>query len=184
MSPIKVYRAGMSKNQSDDDPPLADYPGHSGSFGNVMHLSGLSAGDAQTLVRDKETSLGLLNKVRDDELPLLFTIGTNHYSLPDLDISRRTVAVEGYRRTLASTKANIEAIRGLRASVEALTTVTQHSSAATVAALGQSVAALVEFKDEAAKASNRLETLTKWLIVFTCAVVLLTVVLVVHDLTR
>jgi hypothetical protein len=99
----------MSENPSDDDPPLPDYPGHSGSFGNLMHLSGLSAGDAQTLVRDKETSLGLLNKVRDEELPLLFTIGTNHYSLPDLDISRRTVAVEGNRRSLASSKANTEA---------------------------------------------------------------------------
>jgi len=44
--------------------------------------------------------------------------------------------------------------------------------------------ALVQFKNQAATASGRLETLTRWLIAFTCAVVLLTVVLVVHDLTR
>lgn len=44
--------------------------------------------------------------------------------------------------------------------------------------------ALVEFKNEAATSSGRLEMLTRWLIVFTAAVVLLTVVLVVHDLTR
>ena len=43
---------------------------------------------------------------------------------------------------------------------------------------------LVDFKQESARASGRLETLTKWLIVFTSAVVLLTVALVVHDLTR
>ena len=43
---------------------------------------------------------------------------------------------------------------------------------------------LVDFKEDSATASGRLETLTRWLIAFTCAVVLLTVVLVVHDLTR
>lgn len=43
---------------------------------------------------------------------------------------------------------------------------------------------LVEFKQQSATASDRLEALTRWLIAFTCAVVLLTVVLVVHDLTR
>jgi len=48
----------------------------------------------------------------------------------------------------------------------------------------RNIDALVAFKNASATASNRLETLTKWLIVFTSAVVLLTVVLVVHDLTR
>lgn len=48
----------------------------------------------------------------------------------------------------------------------------------------RSTVALVEFRVESATASGRLLTLTRWLIVFTCAVVLLTVVLVVHDLTR
>jgi hypothetical protein len=48
----------------------------------------------------------------------------------------------------------------------------------------RNIAALVDFKNASATASSRLETLTKWLIVFTAAVVLLTVVLVVHDLTR
>lgn len=163
----------MSETPSEDDAPLTDYPGHSGSFGNLMHLSGLSAGDAQRLVRDKESSLGLLNKVRDDELPLLFTIGTNHYSSPDLDISRRTVAVEATRRRLASAKASIEIGRR---TIDALEL--------TRDAITQSTAALIEFKDEAATASSTLQTLTRWLIVFTCAVVLLTVVLVVHDLNR
>ncbi len=51
-------------------------------------------------------------------------------------------------------------------------------------AVDRSTTALVEFKQESATASRRLETLTRWLIAFTCAVVLLTVVLVVHDLTR
>ncbi len=48
----------------------------------------------------------------------------------------------------------------------------------------RSVAALIEFKNASATASHRLETLTRWLIVFTAAVVLLTVVLVIRDLTR
>jgi hypothetical protein len=60
--------------------------------------------------------------------------------------------------------------------------VTEEAIAAEIAR--RSIVALVDFKDAAGTASNRLETLTRWLIVFTCAVVLLTVVLVVHDLTR
>jgi hypothetical protein len=48
----------------------------------------------------------------------------------------------------------------------------------------RNTAALVDFKLQAATASGRLETLTGWPIVFTMTVVLLTVVLVVHDLTR
>jgi len=165
----------MSETPSEEDPPLTDYPRHSGSFGNLMHLSGLSAGDAQTLVRDKETSLGFLNKVRDDELPLLFTIGTNHYSLPDLDISRRTVAVEGNRRSLASAKASIEAIRRLRENVEALTTVTERSSAATVAALGQLQHSLDDLR-----AST--ETWSRWLTRLTIGIFGLTAVLVLVTL--
>ncbi len=45
-------------------------------------------------------------------------------------------------------------------------------------------AALEDFKTETATASHRLETLTRWLIGFTVAIVVLTVVLVVRDLTR
>jgi hypothetical protein len=48
----------------------------------------------------------------------------------------------------------------------------------------RNVVALDEFKKQSKVASDRLETLTRWLIVFTAAVVLLTVVLVAHDLTR
>jgi hypothetical protein len=51
-------------------------------------------------------------------------------------------------------------------------------------AIDRSTTAMIEFKTEAATASSRLETLTRWLIVFTAAVVLLTVVVAVHDLTR
>src|SRR5690242_1283340 len=48
----------------------------------------------------------------------------------------------------------------------------------------RSTSALVEFKMASATAASRLEILTKWLIVFTSAVVLLSVVIVVHDLTH
>ena len=51
-------------------------------------------------------------------------------------------------------------------------------------AVDRSTAALVEFKEQSRIASDRLESLTKWLVAFTIAVVVLTVVLVVHDLTR
>src|ERR1700730_2581211 len=46
----------------------------------------------------------------------------------------------------------------------------------------RTIAALVAFKQESATASSRLQDLTGWLIVFTAAVVLLTVVLVVRAL--
>jgi hypothetical protein len=167
----------MSDTPSAEDPPLTDYPGHSGSFGNLMHLSGLSAGDAQTLVRDKESSLGLLNKVRDDELPLLFNIGTNHYTLPDLDVSRRTVAVEATRRSLASAKTSIAAIGRLRDSVEALATVTEGSSAVTVAALGH----LQHSLDDLRASTN---TWSRWLTRLTIAVMGLTALLVVLALAQ
>lgn len=49
-------------------------------------------------------------------------------------------------------------------------------------AVDRSTAALVEFKHESAIASGRLQTLTKWLIVFTITLAVLTVALVVHDL--
>jgi len=137
-----------------------------------MHLSGLSAGDAQTLVRDKESSLGLLNKVRDDELPLLFTIGTNHYTIPDLDVSRRTVAVEATRRSLASAKTSLAAIGRLRDSVETLATVTERSSEATVAALGH----LQQSLDDLRVSTN---TWSRWLTRLTIAVMGLTAILVV-----
>jgi len=45
-------------------------------------------------------------------------------------------------------------------------------------------AALLDFKQESAKASGRLETLTEALIVFAAALVLLSVALVTHDLGR
>ena len=48
----------------------------------------------------------------------------------------------------------------------------------------RTTSAMVAFKEQSHTSSDRLETLTRWLIVFTAAVVLLTIVLVVHDLTR
>lgn len=48
----------------------------------------------------------------------------------------------------------------------------------------RTVAALIAFKKAAATASSRLETLTRWLIAFTVVLAFLTVVVVVHDLTR
>ncbi len=65
---------------------------------------------------------------------------------------------------------------------EAKVSVWQEAVAAEVAR--RNVAALLDFKRESAIASRRLETLTRWLIVFTIAVVLLTVVVAVHDLTH
>lgn len=44
--------------------------------------------------------------------------------------------------------------------------------------------ALDDFKRETKTASNRLESLTRWLIAFTIALVLLGLVVAVHDLTR
>ena len=44
--------------------------------------------------------------------------------------------------------------------------------------------ALNDFKRETKTASNRLESLTRWLIAFTIALVLLGLVVAVHDLTR
>lgn len=48
----------------------------------------------------------------------------------------------------------------------------------------RNIAALNAFKQQSVIASGRLEGLTKWLIAFTIAVVLLTVVLVVRDFGR
>jgi hypothetical protein len=140
-----------------DDPPLPKYPGHSAAFGEIVEQSGLQ--HPGNVVRAVEPDIANLMKVRDAELVLLHRIGIDHHSSPDLDVSRRTIDVEIARRSIEALRLNRDAIVA-------------------------STAALVEFKQEAATASSRLETLTRWLIVFTCAVVLLTVVLVVHDLTR
>jgi hypothetical protein len=59
-----------------------------------------------------------------------------------------------------------------------------HQEAVAAEVARRNVVALNDFKKQSQVASDRLETLTRWLILFTCAVVLLTVVLVVHDLTR
>jgi hypothetical protein len=138
-----------------EEPEPRKYPGHTAAFGRIMDASGLA--QAGNVV--KAVDLGDLMQVRDDELVLLFRIGIDHRTIQYNDVARRTVAVEVYRRI-------IEALRASRESID------------------RNTGALVEFKQESATASGRLETLTRWLIVFTAAVVLLTVVLVVHDLTR
>jgi hypothetical protein len=136
-----------------EEPEPPKYPGHTAAFGRIMDASGLA--QAGNVV--KAVDLGDLMQVRDDELVLLFRIGIDHTTVQYNDVARRTVAVEVYRRI-------IEALRSSRESID------------------RNTAALVEFKQESATASGRLETLTRWLIVFTIAVVLLTVVVAVHDL--
>jgi hypothetical protein len=114
-------------------------------------------------------------RVRDDELVLLSRLRIAANVSVDAEVARRNVA---------ASKRNEEALRLNR---EAVT----QNTAATIEALGlnreatdQSTAALVAFKQQSAVASDRLETLTKWLIVFTITLAVLTVALVVHDLTR
>jgi hypothetical protein len=148
-----------------DDPPLPEYPTHSAAFGHLMRLSALS--QAQNIVKARELDLSFLGRVRDDELPLLFNIGIDHHSSPGLDISRRTVAVEGHRRNLAATNASIEAIARLRVSVEALTGATQRSSTATVAALGQLQQSIDDLRRSADRWSRRITLLTVGLFALT-----------------
>jgi hypothetical protein len=102
--------------------------------------------------------LGDIRAITDEELILVSRVvyATKTVNVPAV---KHSIDLELGRRHVAVTEKSVEAIKA-------------------------STAALVEFKIASAKASNRLETLTKWLIVFTAAVVLLTVVLLAHDLTR
>jgi hypothetical protein len=156
------------------DPALPEYPGHSGSFGNLMRSSGL--GQAQNVVRAKELDLGLLSKVRDDELPLLFNIGIAHHAVDDVDVSRRTVAVEVNRRSLAATKENIAALARLNASVTALIATTDAASTNTAAALDRLNGSLETLRVATDSWSRWLTRLTIGVAIFTAALLVVAIV--------
>jgi hypothetical protein len=113
-------------------------------------------GADQSIVRNVEPQVRDVMKVRGDELVLLSRLAAMPSSVVDAEVARRSIA---------AADRNEQALRLNRDAID------------------KSTAGLVEFRQEAAIASRRLETLTKWLIAFTIAVVALTVVLVVHDLT-
>src|ERR1035437_5008643 len=133
------------------------YPGHSEAFKRVIVGTRWPDADSQNIVRSEESLVTDLMTVTDDELVLLSRL-TFAATVP--------VGAEIARRTGEAVRRNEEALRLNREAID------------------KSTAALVAFKQESATASNRLHALTRWLIAFTCAVVLLTVALVVHDLSR
>jgi hypothetical protein len=113
------------------------------------------AHDGQTYARTEAPRVETLARVRDDELVLLSQAG----GFAKLSVWQEAVAAEVARRTVAALKENREAVN-------------------------RSSAALVEFKDASVKSSRRLETLRRWLIALTITLVVLSLALVVHDLTR
>jgi hypothetical protein len=113
-------------SQSDEEPALPEYPGHSAAFGHLMRLSGLQ--QAQNVVKATEFDISLLMKVRDEELVLLHRIGTDHHSSPDLDVSRRTVDVEVARRNIAASIQGSRAIGLLQISIQELRKATVDAS--------------------------------------------------------
>jgi hypothetical protein len=136
-------------------------PEHAGHTPEFARVANTVA-NPQATVHAAAQQIDDLVKVRNDELVLLGQVGR----LGHLIVSQDAIAGEIARRSIDALGLNREA---------------------TV----QSTAALVAFKQESAKASVRLERLTKWLIAFTVAVVVLTVVVAVltgvvawHDLTH
>jgi len=111
---------------SNAEPALPEYPDHTAAFGHLMRGSGLQ--QAQNVVKATELDISFLMKVRDDELVLLHRIGTDHHTLPDLDISRRTVDVEVARRNIAASVRSSQAIGLLQLSTQELRKATVEAS--------------------------------------------------------
>lgn len=109
--------------------------------------------------------------VRADELPMLFRVGIEHYNTQELDLSRRTVAVEMQRRNIEASRQSIQALNELRASVDMLHTTTQAASVRTGEAIGDLKTSIDTLNTSTEKWSKRLTGLT-------IAIAVLTVVLV------
>jgi len=109
----------------------------------------------QPIVQAATQQIDDLLKVRNDELVLLGQVGRFSH----LMVSQDAIAGEIARRSIDALELNREATE-------------------------QSTAALVTFKQQSAIASDRLETLTRWLIVFTITLVVLGLGVLVHDLMR
>lgn len=116
-----------------DDPPLPEYPTHSAAFGHLMRMAALP--QAQNVVKARESEITNLMRVRDDELVLLHRIGIDHYSLPDLEVSRRTIDVEIARRNIAATLESIKALGELRTTIQALQEATTEAADRTTSAV-------------------------------------------------
>jgi len=140
---------------SNENPELAEYPGRSPAFGRIMRNWGMSA-EGNKQVHYMESQVSDIIQVSDEELVILHSLHVRDIGI-EAEVARRD-GVAAIRHE-AALRENLDAVN-------------------------KNTAALVDFKTESATSSNRLETLTKGLIVFTAAVVLLTVVLAVHDLTH
>jgi len=111
--------------------------------------------NAQPTVRSMAPFTADLALLTNEELVLLSQVGRFSH----LMVAQEAIAAEVAGRTVGALHRNENAV-------------------------DRSTAALVEFKEQSRIASDRLESLTKWLVAFTIAVVVLTVVLVARDLTR
>ncbi len=146
------------------------YPGHSDEFVRIMDASGLGDGEAQNRVRAMESGVTDLMNVKDDELVMLHRIGTNHYDLPGLDISRRDIEVEVARRNIDAANRNAAAVNELRTSVDMLHTTTQAASASTSEALR-------DLRDSINDLRNATDKWSTWLVRLTIGIFGLTLLL-------
>jgi hypothetical protein len=120
-------------SQSEEEPALPEYPGHTAAFGHVMRMSGLQ--QAQNVVKAREFDLTNLMKVRNDELVLLQRIGSDHHTPADLEVSRRMVDAEMARRNIVATVGSIRAIEELQGSIGILRKATLDASERTTDAI-------------------------------------------------
>jgi hypothetical protein len=141
---------------AEENPERRDWADHTAEFSELVRSAYLG----EDLARTEAHWIRLLMKVRDDELVLL----AQARPVAKMSVYQEAIAAEIARRNVEAVIRNEEALRESRTAIDKTT------------------AALVEFKEASATASAHLEALTRWLIAFTAAVVLLTIVLVVHDL--